>query len=197
MDWLDITGKRQVTATCISRVDWAAIVKEQPVYALEAVRILDAALYGEGSPEPQQPPDPSYAERLAAAQRLATGITWYEAALWCNALSASLKLDPAYDLNGIEAKWEPATSRARGKVTLTEYELVPSSKGVRLPNDKEYREALEARGFVASVGIHEWTTDRRRAPFIFESTVMAEKGGALSCNSIFRLPWNAFRVVRG
>lgn len=196
MEWLDSTGTRQVTAACISREDWAAIVKEQPAYALEAVRLLDATLYEVVKHEQGQPIDPDYLARLAAAQAYATGISWYEAAVWCNALGASLGLAPAYQLNGEPARWAPAVSRVRGKLTLTEIEAVPGAKGVRLLTTNERKAASKVAGFTAIQGLYEWGMARRRAPFIFESLVFEGATDNL-CNGIFHLPWNAFRVVRG
>ena len=196
MEWLDIAGKRQVTAACLSRADWAAVVAAQPTYDLAGVAFLDAALYGETAPEPQQEPDPTYAPRLAAAQLLATGASWYEAAVWCNALSAELGLAAAYLLNNSPAKWVPAIIEVRSKRTQAELDLAPGTKGVRLLVDAERQAAARVAGFTAIQGIHEWGGDRRRAPFIFESAVFSGSNSPL-CNGMFKLPWNAFRVVRG
>lgn len=196
MDWIDITGPRQVCAACVSREEWLAVAKAHTDYLLADVPMLEAELCGKCAAYPGADPGPEYEARLKDARLLMTGVTWYEAAMWCNALSAELKLEPVYTLNQTTAKWVPAVSVARGKASLTELEELPGSKGVRLLTEKDRREVAEAKGFVSIAGIHEWGTERRRAPQVFESVVLGGPEGLL-CNSTFRIPWHAMRVVKG
>jgi formylglycine-generating enzyme required for sulfatase activity len=196
MEWLDITGKRQVAAACVTREEWAAIVKVQPAYALADIPLPPAGLYGPRRAAPGAPNSADYTARLLAAGAYVTGVTWHEAALFCNALGAELKLEPVYALNGTTAKWASAATSDRGKVALTEFEEIPGSKGVRLLTAKDRREAVDLKGFLAVDGLHEWSAERRRAPQVFEGVVLGGPEG-LQCNSTFRIPWHAIRVVRG
>jgi hypothetical protein len=196
MKWLELTKDKQITDSCISKEDWNAIVKSQPKYALDKIVLLDAQLQSRRFSSPGQALEKEYSDKLALASILAAGITWYDAALWCNALSAEFGLPHVYQLNGIEAEWCPVTSSAKGKLSLTEFEVSKDATGVRLLTEKEYSAAIKLEGFAYIDGLYEWGQDRRRSAYTFESITLSGSV-AILCNSTFALPWNSFRVVRG
>jgi hypothetical protein len=196
MEWIDITGPRQVTAAPISREEWAAVVKARPKYALADIPLDPPILCGPRRDAPGAAELPGYKARLLAASVYVTGVTWHEAALFCNALSVELKLEPYYAMNGTVALWSPLATSVRGKVSITDLEEIPGSKGVHLLTEKDRREAVDMKGFVAVDGLREWGSERRRAPQVYESTVLG--GDAVEmCNTTFRVPWHAIRVMRG
>ena len=197
IDWVEVPNLGYVSRYYILKADWDDLVEtmggfspvvrsSDSLYELSA----DPLVLGTCPPEEETPV-------FSTAPEFVTAMTWYEAMLFCNALSVELDLDPVYFVRGSAALVTPLSRVLEdGKIYVREVETT-SASGVRFLTQAEWGICRTGDYIDPIIGVDEWLEDKGRTSLLNHERFVINTNQSVECNALFKLPQAAFRVVRG
>lgn len=196
INWIEVPNVGLVSESYILKADWDSIIDGKYLPDFDPISGSSNSLYQIStdplvlsvSPQEGIPVHSSVTEFV-------TAISWYEAIIWCNALSISMDLDPVYYVRDTLALVTPRTTVIEGGRTYIREVVLAETNGVRLLSGSEW---ASSTSYVDSIqGVAEWVDDKGRDSKFCHERFVVGIDKLVECNSQFKLPDVTLRVMRG